>query len=63
MGTTNDQYILRLDLVHHNPKQIDVQTIRPTSQKELYVHLLKQQSKGKMTPDMIHNVIDAFEDD
>jgi len=40
-GSTNDQYILRVDCEHHNPKKIAVETLRATSQRELYVHLLK----------------------
>ena len=62
-GTTNDQYILRLDAPLHNPTKVRVETLRATSQKELYVHMLKECSKKQMTVDMIQNVIDAFEED
>jgi len=41
LGTTNDQYILRWDGISHDPKEIKVETIRTSSQKELYVHLLR----------------------
>jgi hypothetical protein len=40
-GTTNDQYILRLDAPLHNPTKLRVETLRATSQKELYVFMLK----------------------
>jgi hypothetical protein len=60
---TNDQYILRLDTKHHDVTELKLETIRTTSQKELYVHLLRQRSNGKMVPDLIQHVLDAFEDD
>jgi len=63
LGTTNDQYILRLDAVHHSTTELKLETIRTTSQKELYVHLLKQRSNGKMATDLIQHVLDALEDD
>jgi hypothetical protein len=63
LGTTNDQYILRLDATLHHPAKVRVETLRATSQKELYVFTLKQMSKGKMTVDMIQNVLDAFEEE
>jgi hypothetical protein len=39
---------------------MDIQVLRPTSQKELYVHLLQQITGGKMKTDMIQRVIDSF---
>ena len=62
-GTTNDQYVMRVDCEHHNTKKIRVETLRATSQRELYVYLLKKASKGKMTVDMIQEVLDAFEEE
>lgn len=63
LGSTNDQYILRVDCEHHNTKKVRVETLRATSQRELYVHLLKQRSGKKMTVDMIQYVLDAFEEE
>lgn len=66
-GTTNDQYVVKVKLDHHNitskETPFEMELIRTTSQKELYVHLLKQLSTGKMSVDMIQNVLDVFEDD
>lgn len=62
-GTTNDQYLQRVDATLHNPATIRVEVLRASSQKELYVHLLKQLTDKKMGVDMIQNVLDAFEDD
>lgn len=63
LGSTNDQYILRVDAEHHNTKKVRVETLRATSQRELYVHLLKECSHRNMTVDMIQYVLDAFEEE
>jgi len=63
LGSTNDQYILRVDAEHHNTKKLRVETLRATSQRELYVHMLKQCTKGNIGVDMIQDVLDAFEDE
>lgn len=66
-GTTNDQYIVKVRLDHHIPtskeNEFEMELIRTTSQKELYVHLLKNASKEKMTVDMIQHVLDAFDEE
>lgn len=65
-GTTNDQYIVKVKMEHHHPNSkeipMEMELLRMTSQKELYIHLLKNTAKHKMTIDMIQNVLDAFED-
>jgi hypothetical protein len=33
------------------------------TQKELYVHMLKELSKGKMSHDMVHYIINSLEID
>jgi len=63
VGQTNDQYMLRVDMVHHDPEKIAVQTQRATSQKELYVHLLSQLSNEKITNAMVEGILDAFQDE
>lgn len=63
LGTTSDRFIVRVDATHHYPKEIKVEALRATSQRELYVHLLKEITQGKIKLDMIQHVLDAFEGD
>lgn len=59
-STTTDQMLIRVESEYNCSKDVNVQSLRATSQKELYVHLLKEISGGKMKNDMIQHVIDSF---
>lgn len=58
-----DFSIVRNDSGYHNVQTLKLMTLRATSQKELYVHLLKEISAGKMDNDMIHHILQAFVDE
>ena len=44
-GTTNDQYLMKVRVDHHVPtnkdQPLEMELIRSTSQKELYVFIMK----------------------
>ena len=60
--------IERVDAEHHNTKRVRVETLQWVSktvmnEPMLYVHMLKELSKGKMGVDLIQYVLDAFGED
>ncbi len=63
MGSTNEQFMLRIDSEYNNSKEIKVESLRATSQRELYVHMLKEVSKGQMNLEMIQSVLDSLDDE
>jgi uncharacterized protein YeeX (DUF496 family) len=57
--------VLRIDLVHHNTQKVRLERLSvgkkiALNEKVLYVHMLKELSKGQMNVSMIKAVIDAF---
>lgn len=59
-GTTTDQLLLRVESEYNCSNSVNVQSMRATSQRELYTHLLKEITGNKIRPDMVRHILDAF---
>ena len=56
-----DQFIIGVNGVCVRPNRIDIQYIRATSQRELYVHIMKELTSQKMTTEMLQSILDQYE--
>jgi hypothetical protein len=59
----SDFSVIRNDSGYHNITRLNLQTVRATSQKELYVHILKEITKSGISHDMVERILESFSDD